>query len=153
MSYEYTSSGGCARCDAMEGYYDQEPPRPHPNCQCQITAIQSIGSHHGISHQYWYDWLSDEKLGDSIVIMHYQIIVDCCTSGRIVEVGPEGDPTEVELEDHVVQGLFDFEYHRSTGDEPPDISFERELARFEQELEDAFDELSQNCPDPDCLFV
>jgi hypothetical protein len=38
-TYEFLSSGGCERCDAMEGLYDYEPTRPHPNCRCAITPV------------------------------------------------------------------------------------------------------------------
>ena len=38
--YLWDSNGGCPRCDAMDGYhYDQEPTRPHPNCDCEITLV------------------------------------------------------------------------------------------------------------------
>lgn len=34
--YYFDSTGGCELCDAMEGWYDEEPARPHPHCDCTI---------------------------------------------------------------------------------------------------------------------
>jgi hypothetical protein len=35
--YEWVSSGGCTRCDALDGRFFKTPPwRPHPNCNCSI---------------------------------------------------------------------------------------------------------------------
>lgn len=39
--YEFDSTGGCERCDAMGGIYNFEPSRPHPNCDCEIKACES----------------------------------------------------------------------------------------------------------------
>lgn len=36
--YEWQSSGGCTRCDAMDNRYSKTPlNRPHPNCNCTIV--------------------------------------------------------------------------------------------------------------------
>lgn len=35
--YYFDGSDGCDICDAMTGYYDDEPERPHPNCNCPIV--------------------------------------------------------------------------------------------------------------------
>ncbi|TAH37205.1 MAG: hypothetical protein EYC70_09505 [Planctomycetota bacterium] len=35
--FEWSSNGGCERCDALDGHLcDEEPPRPHPDCDCSI---------------------------------------------------------------------------------------------------------------------
>ncbi len=35
--FEWSSNGGCERCDALDGHLCEEvPPRPHPNCDCTI---------------------------------------------------------------------------------------------------------------------
>ena len=36
--YHWISSGDCAKCSAMQGVHDDEPVRPHPNCQCAIIG-------------------------------------------------------------------------------------------------------------------
>lgn len=37
MGFEWiTLNGSCAMCLALEGYHDEEPERPHPNCDCDI---------------------------------------------------------------------------------------------------------------------
>jgi hypothetical protein len=37
--YEWSSNGGCERCDAMDGHLcEEEPPRPHPHCDCTIIS-------------------------------------------------------------------------------------------------------------------
>jgi hypothetical protein len=39
--YVWSSNGGCEICDAMNGEYDEEPSRPHENCQCEIAYYRS----------------------------------------------------------------------------------------------------------------
>jgi len=39
--YVWTTNGGCAICDAMEGEYDDEPQRPHEFCECEITFVRN----------------------------------------------------------------------------------------------------------------
>jgi hypothetical protein len=39
VKYIWSSNGGCAVCDDMEGEYDEEPGRPHENCECIIAAV------------------------------------------------------------------------------------------------------------------
>ena len=39
--YVFDSSSGCARCDNMDGEYDQKPERPHPYCDCEIYAVET----------------------------------------------------------------------------------------------------------------
>jgi len=36
--WRFLGSEGCALCDAMDGYYEDEPTPPHPKCQCEIIA-------------------------------------------------------------------------------------------------------------------
>ena len=38
--YFNTSDSGCELCEAMEGWYDDEPPRPHPHCDCSIETVE-----------------------------------------------------------------------------------------------------------------
>ncbi len=35
--YAFITNGGCPLCEALEGYYEHEPARPHPYCECDIT--------------------------------------------------------------------------------------------------------------------
>jgi hypothetical protein len=39
VRYVWSSNGGCGICDAMAGEYDEEPGRPHENCQCEIASV------------------------------------------------------------------------------------------------------------------
>lgn len=43
--YLFDSSGGCARCDAMDGYYEERPQRPHPHCDCVITREEILSDY------------------------------------------------------------------------------------------------------------
>jgi hypothetical protein len=37
--FEWSSNGGCERCDALDGHICKEDsPRPHPNCDCTIIS-------------------------------------------------------------------------------------------------------------------
>ena len=72
MSYEFRSSGSCARCDATEGFYEDEPGRPHPNCRCAITQL--VGG-----HIRTYDFYMDEWDDSSMTVTyHYYLYVECC---------------------------------------------------------------------------
>ncbi len=38
--YSWQSSGGCERCDSMQGrLYPEEPGRPHPHCNCTRDLV------------------------------------------------------------------------------------------------------------------
>lgn len=40
--YLWVSFQGCSRCEALAGLYDAEPPpRPHPECRCDVVRMQS----------------------------------------------------------------------------------------------------------------
>ncbi|MFW2437848.1 MAG: hypothetical protein ACN4GR_00585 [Arenicellales bacterium] len=41
--YIFDSTGGCPRCDNMDGEYDEMPERPHDYCDCEIYADQQFG--------------------------------------------------------------------------------------------------------------
>lgn len=34
--YEFDAADGCDLCQSMAGIYEEEPSRPHPNCDCEI---------------------------------------------------------------------------------------------------------------------
>lgn len=36
MGFQWMTLDGCAVCLALEGLHDEEPDRPHPNCDCEI---------------------------------------------------------------------------------------------------------------------
>ena len=36
MGFQWLTLNGCAVCMALEGMHDEEPDRPHPNCDCEI---------------------------------------------------------------------------------------------------------------------
>ena len=41
--WEWHSTGGCERCDDMEDrYFQEEPPRQHPNCTCDIVESDEL---------------------------------------------------------------------------------------------------------------
>src|SRR5690606_12702436 len=39
QSWHWDSSGGCEACDALQGYHEQQPCRPHPGCTCEPEAL------------------------------------------------------------------------------------------------------------------
>lgn len=41
--WQFISTGGCSRCNAMEGYYKTKPKKPHPNCRCKIVKVKKKG--------------------------------------------------------------------------------------------------------------
>ena len=36
MGFQWLTLDGCAVCMGLEGHWDAEPGRPHPNCDCEI---------------------------------------------------------------------------------------------------------------------
>jgi hypothetical protein len=46
MAFEWTTlNGSCAVCLALEGYYDEEPKRPHDYCDCEIVDEHETPTH------------------------------------------------------------------------------------------------------------
>ncbi|MCK4797887.1 MAG: hypothetical protein KAT05_10915 [Spirochaetes bacterium] len=41
--YHFNGDDGCDICSSMTGYYDEEPERPHPNCDCPIVDWINYG--------------------------------------------------------------------------------------------------------------
>lgn len=122
--YLYRSTGGCARCDAMEGYYPEEPARPHPNCRCEIGDEAVLtGSAHW-RHKQWYSWDPTTRT------VTYEIFVECCGEG-----GPA-------VQD-IVEITFAF-------DPSPEENADAALEQMSAELEQAFAALELRCPNPDC---
>jgi hypothetical protein len=123
MIYEYISSGGCARCDAMEDCYEELPPKPHPNCECQIFAT-------AITHDFFYQETGRAYYPSNtrqFVDIDYDLEVWCC-----------GDPTIVRQSTTTI-----------TVDRLNPAMFEK----WALDLEADFDALAAGCPEPDCLFV
>lgn len=50
--WRFLGSEGCARCQAMDGYYEKEPTPPHPHCRCQIIDLATAGGGTGCP-QWW----------------------------------------------------------------------------------------------------
>ena len=38
--YKWDSSEGCERCKELHRYHEDEPDRPHPNCDCDVEEIE-----------------------------------------------------------------------------------------------------------------
>lgn len=77
MPYQFISTGGCPKCDAMAGTYADMPKRPHPHCDCTIKQLPE-----GIPcFEYRYDKAEvsvaevDEESGYIAydVVIHYTI--------------------------------------------------------------------------------
>jgi hypothetical protein len=62
--FEWESSGGCEKCDGMEGFHeDDEPLRPHPHCHCRIYALDEFDLEDMVSDELRdLNWDSDVDL-------------------------------------------------------------------------------------------
>ena len=60
MSFEWIALNGCAICQAMQGYYEEEPARPHPNCDCEIFDEGRTVGERGEEFLYYTD---EEPIG------------------------------------------------------------------------------------------
>ena len=82
--FEFTTSGGCSRCDNYDGYHDENPGRPHPNCNCEIvdrTASDSGCPYFNITH------ISNERTPpENNLTMHARVDVLCCIVGHSSEL-------------------------------------------------------------------
>ncbi|HET9361606.1 MAG TPA: hypothetical protein VFO58_17760 [Vicinamibacterales bacterium] len=83
----FTPGGeACGTCQGMQGIYEHQPGRPHPNCQCDISSFDRDGLH---CHHEGEREIHNE--GSTIrVVQHFT--VDCCCDGDV-----DGDDHEVEI--------------------------------------------------------
>jgi hypothetical protein len=135
MSWEFISTGGCARCDAMEGFYDEEPERPHPYCECQIIEHEE-GTLTG--HVFYYQEESDpvpaEDDDDEVMFyIRFSVFIDCCGTGEIHQ-------TEIEVE-----ARFDDVDSIPPGFDGPFSELPDFAERFQEQLDEAEDDLADEC--------
>jgi len=126
--YLFLTMNGCARCNAMEGYYEEEPERPHPYCRCEIGEEGDLTG--SSLHEYYYQWQAYDPLTYTST---FDIFVVCCGGGGpvvqdIVDITFENDPSDPNFADDTLDHLYD-------------------------ELWTALDALAETCPNPDCAFV
>ena len=96
MSYYFDSTGGCELCDAMAGYYETEPCRPHPNCNCPIEDDSSDDEGNAVNFDWSYErgmTERDPERPNQAYIIPVEVTVECY-SGRTMT-----DSTDVEFEE------------------------------------------------------
>jgi hypothetical protein len=126
--YLFLTVNGCARCNAMEGYYEEEPARPHPHCRCEIGEEADLTG--SSLHEYYYQWQSYDR---TTYTATYEIFVVCCGDDNtvvqdVVDITFENDPDLPEFADETIE-------HMNSG------------------LLAALDALAEDCPNPNCAFV
>ncbi len=107
--YEWISSGGCERCDAMEGFYDEEPVRPHPNCQCEI--INHGAETANIIEAEWddYEWDLERRWFDNGVRNRKGVLTIRGTVRVTCQNGAEFfDDVDIQLDLHIEGDQVDF---------------------------------------------
>jgi hypothetical protein len=121
--YYFSSEGDCEVCDAMEGWYDDEPPRPHPNCDCEIKpSSKTLG--YSFKYEVGATARDPERPGEAFSIP-VRVKVECF-NGR-------------EIEDSIV---VDFEISEM----PEHSDWLGELERQAEETAEAYaEEMSESC--------
>jgi hypothetical protein len=126
-NWRFLGSEGCALCDAMDGFYEEEPTPPHPKCQCQIIAPGT--EYEKEEEETPRPWRTEDVSsvrGEGGNTERGVVIIMC----------PDGT-------EHV--GLYD---HFIADDDPREL--EEIAAEMENEMEDLAEELfEEECPEED----
>ncbi len=93
--YEFDASSGCDYCQSFAGTYEEEPDRPHDNCDCEITLT-------------FYDW-------DDATLEYTNEVEDSYGSGS--EVGSSNEFT------NPFPSEYDYEVAVSTTEDPTVVVF------------------------------
>jgi hypothetical protein len=79
MIYEWVSGSGCARCASMDGFYSEQPVRPHIRCECEIVE-------HALECQVEFeDLVAAEESWDSFELTYRWSISFVCPDGTVHE--------------------------------------------------------------------
>ena len=142
-NYYYKSTGTDELCNAMEGYYEEEPPRPHPFCKCYIQSVgdtSETGSSRGAEGCYNYS-LSDYKIeipdpdsGDGEMSLNYEI--ECVNYKGEVVGGMSGTKTNT------------VNYPKGTPTSDMLSDFMDWQDDMVMEIEDEADSICDDCPPP-----
>ncbi|MEK6325518.1 MAG: hypothetical protein AABN33_28080 [Acidobacteriota bacterium] len=129
-NYYFDSTGGCELCDAMEGWYDDEPSPPHPNCDCTIGDPPEDGGD-AVNFDWEYEVGMTERDPDrpnEAQIVPVTVTVECYSGRKII------DSTDVEFEESdLPEGFAVFEFM--------DDEVYEEAAELAEEL-------GRDCPPP-----
>lgn len=131
--YYWTSTGSDELCDAMEGYHETEPERPHPHCVCDIEDVCELydaeSSEGGTCYRITYTLgpqLGGEAPSGTFVI-EYQI--DCLDHNGDVVTG--------------VSGTYEEEVEFSDNPESSDYWAEK-MAEFESDADDEIESIAED---------
>lgn len=130
--YEFASTGGCARCDAMAGYhYTFEPSRPHYKCQCHVKQVFRPGSIPPSPRITREGFQSEHPPGaypDGSFYIHHTALIEC----------PDGS-------DHSVEIITETSYrdYEASLDDPDDMKswYDREIEHVMEDLRELADDL------------
>jgi len=85
--YIFDSTGGCARCDAMEEEHKHYPKRPHPYCNCKMYPKKH--KHCYELGEVTYDCEIDVNFEKDEVIIDFEISLEmpitCLKTGEVHE--------------------------------------------------------------------
>ena len=82
--FTFDSTGGCARCDGMDAEHEQYPIRPHPYCDCKITAKDKDSKCYEAEINMFGDGEGVEK-GNEVIFtfeLRYEIHLKCVESDK-----------------------------------------------------------------------
>jgi hypothetical protein len=129
--YYFDSTGGCELCDAMEGWYDDEPARPHPNCDCTIgepPADDEDAVNFDWSYEVGHTERDSENPNDGYSVP-VTVTVECYSGRTII------DDTDVA-----------FESDEGMDDNDPYAFFDYFDDKLYEEAAHLAEELGQDCP-------
>jgi hypothetical protein len=117
--YYFDSSDGCELCAAMEGWYEDEPPRPHENCDCDVETPSEPEEVDGSS--WFYDYHSAHGPDGTLSII-ITVTVECF-NGRTIE-----DVIDVEIDESEAPELTTWEERMEAEAEELANSYAEEMA-------------------------
>jgi hypothetical protein len=76
--YEWVSNGGCTICDALDGHLcEEDPPRPHPRCDCTIISRSHPSTDCDSSDvRYEITGIRMDRLADHGSQVDWEVVVD-----------------------------------------------------------------------------
>lgn len=106
--YYLDGSAGCDLCDALTGYYPEDPGELHPHCNCPVEEVE-------IPTECNYE-LRELEVDDGIAQIDFEFEVDNCDSDSDAAIPVEIDEDEEEQFDDGVRELAE-----SQGWQEPDV--------------------------------
>ena len=106
--FEFVLGGSdpCEQCEALEGFHDEEPALPHPNCQCEVLAQTDPGQWQGAWWVDFPDFDPDDLSGGSVTVSS-TVYIECVSWDGSTHVHSEVVTLTIDVGDLDFESPFD----------------------------------------------